>query len=106
MLVFLAVLALPPSASAATLRGQWHLDEPDCAGGPCPHSDSSGNGFTATEVGSPTTVAGRFGNALRFPPDRDHLNAGTHALLQPPQVTVLTWVRAAATPATVKAVVA
>jgi hypothetical protein len=106
MLVLLAALALPASATAAPLEGEWHLDEPDCAGGPCPHSDSSGNGFTATEVGSPTTVAGRFGNAMRFPTDGDYLNAGNHALLQPPQVTVLTWVRAAATPATVKAVVA
>src|SRR3954451_6613448 len=104
MLVFLAVRALPPSASAATLRGQWHLDEPDCAGGPCPHADSSGNGFTGTEVGSPTTVAGRFGRALRFPTDADYVNAGNHPLLQPARVTLVAWVRAPSTPPTVKAI--
>src|SRR3954453_13656203 len=102
MLVFLAVLALPPSASAATLRGQWHLDEPDCAGGPCPHADSSGNGFTGTEVGSPTTVPGRFGNAMRFPTDSDYVDAGNHPLLQPARVGVMAWVRSATPPLTVK----
>src|SRR3954471_254247 len=106
MLVFLAALALPASATAATLRGQWHLDEPDCAGGPCPHADSSGNGFTGTEVGSPTTVPGRFGNAMRFPTEFDYVNAGNRSLLQPAHVSVLTWVRADATPLHVKALVA
>src|SRR3954453_16212431 len=104
MLVFLAALALPASATAATLRGQWHLDEPDCAGGPCPHGDSSGNNANATEVGSPTTVAGRFGNAMRFPTENDYVNAGNRPVLQPARVSLLTWVRSAATPLTVKAV--
>src|SRR4051794_37937893 len=104
MLVLLVALALPASATAAPLQGQWHLDEPDCAGGPCPHADSSGNGYTGTEVGSPTTVAGRFGNALRFPTDSDYVNAGNRPLLKPARVSLLAWVRASSTPPTVKAV--
>src|SRR4051812_16361325 len=106
MLVLLVALALPASAAAATLRGQWHLDEPDCAGGPCPHADSSGNGFTGTEVGSPTTVPGRFGNAMRFPTESDYVNVGNRAGLQPGHVSLLAWVRSPTTPPTVKAVVA
>src|SRR4051794_20023274 len=104
MLVLLAFLALPASASAAPLQGQWHLDEPNCAGAPCPHADSSGNNFSATEVGNPTTVAGRFGNGMAFPTESDYLNAGNRSLLQPARVTLLAWVRSAVTPLTVKAI--
>jgi hypothetical protein len=99
MLVVLALLALPASAAAAPLVGQWHLDEPQSS---TTHADSSGDGFTGAEVGAPTTVPGRFGNALRFPTDSDYVDAGNHALLQPARVTLLAWVRSAATPLTVK----
>src|SRR3954453_10186394 len=101
MLVVLALLALPASAVAAPLLGQWPLDEPQSS---TTHADSSGNGYTGTEVGSPTTVAGRFGNALRFPTDSDYVNAGDRPLLKPARVSLLAWVRASATPPSVKAV--
>jgi Concanavalin A-like lectin/glucanases superfamily len=100
-LVFL--LALPGTAHAAhsNLGGQWHLDS--LSGGT---PDSSGHNLTGVQVGSPQSVAGRWGNALRFPTESDYVNAGNRGELQPSTVSVLAWVRAGSTPSQVKAVVA
>src|SRR3954469_13339424 len=103
MLVVVVALALPGSALAAPLAGQWHLVEPQSA---TTHADSSGNGYTGTEVGSPTTLGGgRFGNAMAFPSENDYVNVGNRPGLHPGHISVLAWVRSPTTPPTVKAVV-
>src|SRR6476646_866962 len=101
----LLVFAAPASATHnEPLRGQWHLDEPQCGGGTCLHYESSGHDLTGTEAGAPQTVPGRWGNALRFPARTAYVSAGNKPLLQPANVSVVAWVRAAATPPTVQAI--
>lgn len=98
----LAWLAIAPAALASEpLRGQWHFDE-SCGGAGCQNADSSGNALTGTQSGSPTVVPGVLGNALHFSTEADFVNMGNQPLLQPPTVTLLAWVRATSTPATVK----
>ena len=108
VVVALALLAAGPASAAGTepLRGQWHLDE--SCGGPCStFADSSGNGLTGNGTGSPVHVSdGKFAGAQAFPTKSESVSVPSSALLQPPTVTLLAWVRAGSTPATVKAVAA
>jgi hypothetical protein len=101
VLAWLAIAPAAPATAAEPLRGEWHLDE-SCGGASCLNADSSGNGLTGTQSGSPTVVPGVFGNALHFSSEADFVNMGNQPLLQPPTVTLLAWVRANSTPATVK----
>ena len=55
-----------PLAADANLKGYWRLE----ADG----TDSSGNGFTMSQTGSPTYVAGVFGNALSLPTSASNLS--------------------------------
>ncbi len=102
-LTLLGALGLAPAARAdiPELAGAWHLDS---NGATSP--DTSGHNLTANRVGTPVAVSpARFGNGLRFPTEGDYLDAGSHSGLQPAHVSVLAWVRSAATPATVKGIV-
>jgi hypothetical protein len=53
------------------MAGLWHLDE----GSGSTSADSSGNGNTATLVGSPTWTSGESGNALTFNGSTNYLYA-------------------------------
>ncbi len=103
LLLGVLVLVGAPVAQAdiPELAGAWHLDANDAAS-----PDTSGHNLTANRVGAPVAVSpARFGNGLRFPTENDYLDAGSHSELQPAHVTVMAWVRSAATPATVKGIV-
>jgi PKD repeat protein len=102
---------LVPVAQAAAsepLRGQWHLEAPQCFPGsdaPCVEPDSSGNDLTGKDHGAVQTVPGRWGEALHFPTKGESVDAGNQPLLQPATVTVLAWVRASGTPGALEYVV-
>jgi hypothetical protein len=105
-LVVAGLLATAPASYAAEpLRGEWHLNS-FCAGGaPCTEPDSSGNGLGASWVGSPGDEPGRFGRAYNFPSEADYLNAGNQPRLQPANISVVAWVKAASVPTPVKGIV-
>jgi hypothetical protein len=96
-----AVMSGGALADHSDLSGEWHLDS--LSGGTTP--DSSGHGLNGAQAGSPTVVAGRFGNALEFPTEGDYVNAGDHAVLQPGTLSAMAWVKSATVPTTVKGIV-
>src|SRR5690242_878904 len=85
-LLALGVLACCASAASAAepLRAQWHLDE--ATGN---FADSSGNGLTASRVGSVGSVPdGRFGAGVHLHSEAEDIDAGNQSVLQPSTVTL------------------
>jgi hypothetical protein len=93
-LVALVMLAATPAARAqlpAGLVAEYHLDGSG--------SDSSGNGLDGVPTGAPVGIPdGRFGSAFRFGGSSDGFAVSPSALLQPPAVSVVAWVRSPGAP--------
>lgn len=106
LLIVLTSLVVPASASA-DLAARWSLD--DLIGGVAP--DFSGGGQSASPQFGASLVSGgaRFSGALQTSPGTDPrsgLTVAPSARLRPARVTVVAWVRAAASPGPLKTVVA
>jgi PKD repeat protein len=103
-----AVLCVGSAATAmaadGSLLAQWHLDTvtPALAGNTTP--DSAGHGHDLVETGSPQPAAGAFGGALAFA--GDSLGLADSSALEPQALSVVAWVKAGASPGTLKYVVA
>ena len=69
--------------------GLWHFDE----GTGDKAYDNSMNGNTGTLVNGPQWVDGKFGNALSFDGSDDYVEVLDSSTLEPPTITVETWVK-------------
>lgn len=106
----LALAASTGQAADADLAAEWHLDTATPQG---VTGDSSGNGRDGTlEFGAAIVPGGRFGAALD-PAETQSKSSAVRVpydpgsgVLEPPRVTVLAWVRAAANPGDFRYVVA
>ena len=77
--------------SSAALLGHWRFDETSGTTA----ADSSGNGNNGTTSGSPTWVAGKFGNGLNFDGVDDVVNSGSGSTLDDlPAMTLAVWIKA------------
>ena len=115
----IAAFALPavvtgsnPAGAGTNLIGQWHMDSWGSAGAEFSSTpDSSGYGhdlvgYTASDAS--TVTPGRWGNAVQFNayPAYALQGAVQTVALEPAQLTVVAWVKAASSPGAYRYIVA
>ncbi len=98
--VCVVLLAAAPALADNSLVGEWHMDQLSIAGeGIYSTPDDSGNGNDLSGNDG-TQVAGKWGDAIAFDANQfDELSAPAGApALEQSQLTVMAWVKAAASP--------
>src|SRR4051794_23852071 len=112
LLVASVALLVPPAARAAEpgLVGQWHLDSFSGTGINATTPDSSGYGNTGKFPGTPTSAAGRFGNAFAGPTSAEPMSvarpSGAWSLEPPSHVSLTAWVKQSGSPGVLKYIAA
>jgi hypothetical protein len=100
-LLVLGIGYVPGARADTGLVGEWHMDA--VSAGTTPDSSGDGNSLL---VSGPTQVPGRWGQAFSFTGAQNDALSTTAAVLAPPQVTVMAWVRASSSPGMYRAIVA
>jgi len=84
-----------PAAPSSNLVGWWKFDDASSGTTPTTAADSSGNGHTGTNNGSPTwTASGKINNALTFNGSNTYVTMGNVTAMNGlTQITVSAWIK-------------